>query len=86
MAMETFCGLAVLLMAWGGGIALQAPMQVFAGVAVCLLALAVAALWSMLLEVKQMVWSYQTVESNSSKMLEKVSAMKIIDVGSTRPT
>jgi ABC-type transport system involved in cytochrome bd biosynthesis fused ATPase/permease subunit len=73
MTMETFCGLAVLLMAVGGGMALEVPMQVFAGLAVCLLAGAVFALWTVMQDVKHMAWA---VESNSSKLLEKVAAKK----------
>ena len=73
MTMENFVGLAVLLLAVGGAMALEVPMQVFAGLAVCLLAGAVFALWTVMQDVKHMAWA---VESNSSKLLDKVAATK----------
>ena len=72
LSMQTFCSVAVALVATGGAMALQAPLQLFAGTAVVILATAVYIMWSLLHEVKGMAWSCWVVETNSTKILERV--------------
>ena len=72
-SMQSFCGLAVLLMALGGGMALQAPVQIFVGLAVCMLGIALYMQWQMLQEVQTMAYNSSCVKADACQMLQKVA-------------